>query len=119
MTELTKREDQIMQIVWKLQKAFIRDVVDALPEPKPHYNTVATLIKILVKKGVLKSEMMGNTHQYSPVQGFDEYRDNQIGNIKEKFFDNSFSKLVAHFAKNESLTDEEQEELINIIKSKS
>ncbi len=119
MTELTKREDQIMQIVWKLQKAFIRDVVEALPEPKPHYNTVATLIKILVKKGVLKSEMIGNTHQYSPVQKFDEYRDNQIGNIKEKFFENSFSKLVAHFAKNESLTEAEQEELINIIKYKS
>lgn len=119
MIELTKREDQIMQIVWRLEKAFIRDVLDELPEPKPHYNTVATLVKILVKKGVLKSEMMGNTHQYSPVQGFDEYRDTQISDIKEKFFENSFSKLVAHFAKNESLTAEEREELINIIKSKS
>jgi len=117
MIELTKREDQIMQIIWKLKMAFIRDVVDVLPEPKPHYNTVATLIKILVKKGVLQSEMIGNTHQYSPVQGFDEYRENQIGDIKEKFFDNSFPKLVAHFAKKESFTDAEREELINIIKS--
>lgn len=119
MIELTKREDQIMQIIWKLEKAFIREVVEELPEPKPHYNTVATLIKILVKKGVLKSEMMGNTHQYSPVQGFDEYRDGQIGDIKEKYFDNSFPKLVAHFAKNEKLTQAEREELINLIKSKS
>jgi len=118
MIELTKREDQIMQIVWKLEKAFIRDVVEELPEPKPHYNTVATLIKILVRKGVLNSEMIGNTHQYRPVQGFDEYRDTQIGDIKEKFFENSFSKLVAHFAKNESLTEIEREELIKIIKSK-
>ena len=108
-----------MQIVWKLGKAFIRDVVDELPEPKPHYNTVATLIKILVKKGVLKSEMIGNTHQYSPVQKFEDYRDDQIGDIKRKFFDNSFSKLVAHFAKSEKLTDAEREEFINIIKSKS
>lgn len=119
MIELTKREDQIMQIIWKLEKAFIRDVVDEFPEPKPHYNTAATLIKILVKKGVLKSEMIGNTHQYSPVQRFEEYRDNQIGDIKEKFFENSFPKLVAHFAKNESLTDNEREELIKLIKSKS
>ena len=119
MIELTKREDQIMQIIWKLKKAFIRDVVDELSEPRPHYNTVATLIKILVKKGVLKAELIGNTHQYSPVQDFEEYRENQIGEIKEKFFENSFSKLVAHFAKNEKLTERERDELINIIKSKS
>lgn len=117
MIELTKREDQIMQIVWKLESAFIREIVEALPEPKPHYNTVATLVKILVKKGVLKSELIGNTHKYSPVQGFDEYRENQIGDIKEKFFENSLPKLVAHFAKKETLTDEEREELIRIIKS--
>lgn len=117
MIELTKREDQIMRIVWKLKKAFIRDVVEELPEPRPHYNTVATLIKILVKKGVLESEMIGNTHQYKPVQDFEEYRENQIGDIKEKFFENSFSKMMAHFAKKEKLTEEERKELIKIIKS--
>ncbi len=118
MIELTKREDQIMQIVWKLKNAFIRDIVEALPEPKPHYNTVATLVKILVKKGVLKSELIGNTHQYSPVDDFDAYREKQIGDIKEKFFENSFPKLVAHFAKKEKLTDDERAELIKIINSK-
>lgn len=119
MIKLTKREDQIMQIVWKLEKAIIRDIVAHLPEPRPHYNTVATLVKILVKKGVLKSEMIGITHQYSPVQDFEEYRDNQIGDIKEKFFDNSLPKLVAHFAKKEKLTAEEKEALIKIINEKS
>ncbi len=118
MKELTKREDQIMQIVWKLKTAFIREIVDELPEPQPHYNTVATLVKILVKKGVLQSKKIGNTHQYSPVQDFEAYREDQIKGIKEKFFDNSFSKLVAHFAKKEELTEAEREELINIINSK-
>jgi len=118
MIELTKRENQIMQIVWNLKSAFIREIVDALPEPKPHYNTVATLVKILVKKGVLKSELIGNTHQYCPVEDFESYRDKQIGDIKEKFFENSFPKLVAHFAKKEKLTDEERAELIKIINSK-
>jgi len=67
MEKLTKREDQIMQIVWDLKTVFIRDVIEKLPEPKPHYNSVATIIKILVRKGVLKSVKIGNTHQYSPV----------------------------------------------------
>ncbi|GAB5527013.1 MAG: BlaI/MecI/CopY family transcriptional regulator [Roseivirga sp.] len=118
MKELTKRENQIMQIVWRLKEAVIRDIVDEFPEPKPHYNTVATLVKILVKKGELKSVMIGNTHQYSPAQDFEEYREAHIGDIKEKFFENSFSNMMAHFAKNENLSNAEKEELIRIIKSK-
>ena len=117
MISLTKREDQIMQIIWKLKSAYIRDIVEAFPEPRPHYNTVATLVKILVKKGVLKSEMVGNTHEYIPVQNFEDYRENQIQDIKEKFFENSLPKMLAHFAKKEKLSKAEKEELIKIIKS--
>ena len=116
MTKLTKREDEIMQIVWRLEKAVIRDIVDGFPEPKPHYNTVATLVKILVKKGALQSIKIGNSHLYSPVQDFESYRDEHVGEIKERFFENSFPKMVAHFAKTEKLTEEEREELIRIIK---
>ncbi len=117
MKELTKREAQIMDIIWRLEKAFIRDIVSAFPNPQPHYNTVATLVKILVKKGILKSEKIGNTHQYSPTSNFEEYREAHLGDIKEKFFDNSITKMMAHFAKKENLTEEEKEELIKIIKS--
>ena len=117
MEKLTKREDQIMQIVWKLKKVFIRDVIEHLPEPKPHYNSVATIIKILVKKGVLKSVMIGNTHQYIPVVEFDTYRDTNLANIKKKFFENSFPKMMAYFAKEENLPEEKLAELIDIIKS--
>ena len=117
MKELTKREDQIMEIVWRLKKAFIKDILAEFPEPKPHYNTLATLMKILVKKGVLKTEKIGNTHQYSPTQDFEDYREEHIANIKEKFFENSFPKMMAHFAKKEQLSETEIEELIKIIKS--
>ena len=117
MKELTKRENQIMQIIWKLKKAFVRDIVDAFPEPKPHYNTVATLVKILVKKGELQSEKVGISYQYSPTQDFDEYREEHIEDIKKKFFDNSLPKMLAHFAKKEKLSEAEKEELIKIIKS--
>lgn len=117
MKELTKREDQIMKIVWRLKKAFIRDILDEFPEPRPHYNTLATLMKILVNKGVLMTEKIGNTYRYSPKQDFEAYREEQIGDIKEKFFDNSFPKMLAHFAKKETLSEAEKEELIRIIKS--
>lgn len=117
MKQLTKREDQIMSIIWKLKRAFIRDILSEFPDPQPHYNTVATIVKILVKKGVLKSEKIGNTHQYSPTQDFETYREENIGNIKEKFFENSLPKMFAHFAKKEKLTEAEKEELIKIIKS--
>jgi len=118
MKALTKKEEAIMQVIWQLEKAFIRDIVDGLPEPKPHYNTVATLVKILVKKGILRSDKLGNTHQYSPIVGFEEYRNDSVIDIKEKFFDNSFTKMFTHFAKNEKLSEEEKEELIRLIKSK-
>ena len=117
MTKLTKREDEFMQLIWKLGSAFIRDIVEAFPEPKPHYNTVATLVKILVKKGVLVSEKFGNMHKYSPVQDFNSYREGEIKNIKERFFENSLPKMIAHFARKEKLTDEEREELIHLIKN--
>lgn len=118
MIELTKRESQIMEIIWRLRKAFIREIVGEFPEPRPHYNTVATIVKILVKKDVLQSEKIGNTHQYSPTQNFEDYREEHISDIKEKFFEGSFPKMLAHFAKKEQLTEAEKEELIRIIKSK-
>lgn len=117
MKELTKREDQIMEIVWRLKTVFIRDVLSGFPEPRPHYNTVATLMKILVDKGILQAERMGNTYEYSPTQDFEEYREERLGDIKEKFFDNSFPKMLTHFAEKEKLSEAEKEELIRIIKS--
>ncbi len=119
MKKLTKREDQIMQIVWQLKEAFIRDIIDQLPEPKPHYNTVATIVKILIKKGFLKSELLGNTHQYSPAIAFEQYRAEDLMNIKEKYFENSFPKLLSHFAKDENLSQDDIDKIIEIIQSKN
>lgn len=119
MKELTKRESQIMRIVWRLKKAFIRDIIEEFPEPKPHYNTIATIVKILMnKKGFLKSELIGNTHQYSPTTDFEDFRDDDLADIKEKYFGNSLPKMLAHFAKNENLSETEKEELIKIIKNR-
>ncbi len=117
MKQLTKAEDQIMQIVWRLKTVFIRDIIEELPGPKPHYNTVATIVKILVKKGVLKSELLGNTHQYSAIIGFEEYREKYLVNIKKNYFGNSLPKMIAYFARGENLSESEIKELIKVIKS--
>lgn len=116
--KLGKREEQIMQIVWRLEKAFIKDIIDEIPEPKPHYNTVATMVKILTDKEYLAAEKMGNTYQYTPLVSLADYRQQDVASIKKKYFGNSFSKMITHFAKEENLSDTELDELIQIIKAK-
>jgi len=118
MKKLTERENQIMQIIWPTKGVFIRDILEILPNPKPHYNTVATIVKILVKKGFLKSEKLGNTDRYSALIEMEAYRKNHIDDIKEKYFGNSLPRMMAHFAKQEKLSDKEIDELVAIIKSK-
>jgi predicted transcriptional regulator len=117
MKQLTKAEDQIMQIVWRLKTVFIRDIIEELPAPKPHYNTVATIVKILVKKGFLKSELLGNTHQYTAVISFESYRKVHLSNIKKNYFGNSLPNMITYFAKGEKLSEADVRELIKIIKS--
>ncbi len=117
MQKLGKREEQIMQVVWQLQYAFVKDIIDELPEPKPHYNTIATMVKILTDKGFLSAEKMGNSFRYKPLITLSEYREQDVASIKQKYFGNSLSKMITHFAKEENLSNEELDELINIIKS--
>lgn len=117
MQKLGKREEQIMQVVWQLKEAFIKDIIAKLPDPKPHYNTVATMVKILAEKGFLKAEKIGNTHLYTPLVPLADYREQDMETIKRKYFGNSFSKMITHFAKEENLSDEELDELVRIIKS--
>ena len=117
MQKLGKREEQIMQVVWQHGKVFIKDIIDELPEPKPHYNTVATMVKILTEKGFLSAEKIGNMYRYSPLVPLAEYRKQDVASIKKKYFGNSFSRMITHFAKEENLSDDELDELINIIKS--
>lgn len=117
MQKLAKREEQIMQIVWKLEKAFIKDIIEELPEPRPHYNTIATMVKILKDKGFLMDEKFGNTFQYSPLVSLEEYRKLDVENIKQKYFGNSFKTMITHFAKEENMSDAEIDEIVKIIKS--
>lgn len=117
MVKLAKREEQIMQVFWYLQKAFIRDAIPLLPDPKPHYNSVATIVKILEEKGFLDHETVGNVYCYFPVITREDYQKHAMKDIVSQYFDNSYPRMLAFFAKEQNLTEEELNEIIQLIKS--
>ena len=117
MVKLAKREEQIMQVFWDLHKAFIRDVIPLLPDPKPHYNSVATIVKILEEKGFLGHETVGNIYCYFPVISREDYQKHAMKDIVSQYFDNSYPRMLAFFAKEQNLTAEELNEIVNLIKS--
>jgi BlaI family transcriptional regulator, penicillinase repressor len=117
MIKLAKREEQIMQVFWDLNKAFIRDIIPQLPDPKPHYNSVATIIKILEDKGFLNHETAGNMHAYFPLVSREAYQKFALKDIVGQYFDNSYPRMLAFFAKEQKLTEKQLNEIITIIKN--
>lgn len=112
MKELTKAEEQVMQHLWKLNKAFVKDLVAEMPEPKPAYNTVSTIVRILETKGFVGHKAYGKTHEYFPLIGKDEYRSFYLKNMVSTYFGGSFQKLVSFFAKDNDMDVQELEELL-------
>jgi len=117
MVKLAKREEQIMQVYWELGKAFIKEVIPHLPAPKPHYNSVATMVKILEEKGFLDHETVGNLYRYFPVISREAYQKHAMKDIVSQYFDNSYPRMLAFFAKEQNLSEEELKEILNLIKS--
>lgn len=111
--QLTKTETQVMNILWSLpeQQGFIQDIIDRYPEPKPAYTTILTFMKILTDKGFVKPEKVGKANRFSPLVSKDDYTYSFISDVKDTFFDGSFTSLVSFFAKKEQYTDEELAEL--------
>src|ERR1700761_6785495 len=118
MQKLAKREEQIMQAFWGVGHAFIKEVIPLMPEPKPHYNSLATMVKILEEKGFLGHEIIGNIYRYFPVISKEEYQKHAMKDIVNQYFDNSYSNMLAFFAKDQQLSEEELNDIMNIIKSK-
>ncbi len=111
--ELTKAEEQVMQILWKLEKGFVNDILDKISDPKPAYNTVSTIIRILEKKGFVDHEAFGKTHRYFPLISKKEYTRNYFKNFLSNYFGNSFQEMVSFFAKEDNMSLSELEELMN------
>ena len=115
---LTKAEEEIMQVLWKLEHAFVRDILDALPAPKPHQNTVATILKILVEKDFAGIEVFGRTHRYFPRISKEAYSKSTIKNVVRKYFQGSFSDVVSFMVKENNLSLEDLELLVKQLKKK-
>ena len=117
MMKLAKREEQIMQVYWDLGKAFIKEVIPHLPDPKPHYNSVATMVKILEEKGFLDHDTVGNVYHYFPVISREDYQKHAMKDIVSQYFDNSYPRMLAFFAKEQNLSESELNDILQMIKS--
>ena len=115
MKQLTKAEEQVMQVLWGLEKAYVRDILDRLPKPKPAYNTVSTIVRILERKGFVGYEAHGKSHEYFPLVSKREYRKNSFKGFLQNYFGNSYQSLTSFFTKEQNLSLEELEEIKKMI----
>ena len=116
MKVLTKAEEQVMQIVWKLKEGFIREIMDAMPQPKPHQNTIATILKILVEKEFIGIRVFGRQHQYYPLISKDAYSKATMKTLIKSYFGGSFSEAVSFMVKENNISVEDLETLLQQIK---
>jgi len=116
---LTKAEEQIMQALWKIGQGFTKDIIDQLPDPKPHYNTVSTILKILLEKDFVKVTAMGKSHLYKPTLKKDQYSRQSARHLVKGYFNGSFANMLSFFAKEKDITVKELEELPKEMKQNS
>ena len=112
---LTRAEEEIMRILWQLKKAFVKDILTEMPEPKPAYNTVSTIIRILEKKEVVGYTAYGKTHEYYPLISEEEYKRFEMQQLMVNYFDNSLPNLVSFFVKENDLKSKDLDEIMKLI----
>lgn len=118
MQKLTNKEEEIMQILWKLEKAFVKEVMAKITQDQPHYNTLSTIIRNLEEKGFVSYKAFGNTHQYFPIVKLEDYRKRFINTAIDTYFDSSYKNMVSFFAKEEKISAEELREILAMIEKK-
>jgi BlaI family transcriptional regulator, penicillinase repressor len=116
MKELTRAEEQIMHVLWYLEKAYVKDIIERLPSPKPAYNTVSTIVRILEKKGFIGHEAFGKTHLYRPLVAKEDYTQAFLQSFVRNYFDDSYQELVSFFARDKNLTVSELEEILTALR---
>ena len=115
MEKLTNKEEEIMRVLWNLKQAFVKEVVAELPEPKPHYNTISTVIRNMEEKGFISHNAFGKTHQYYPVISKEEYKKTFMHKTIQHYFEDSYKNVVSFFAKEDKISVSELKEIISII----
>lgn len=115
MEKLTPKEEQILDILWEIKKGFVKDLLPHMPDPKPHYNTLSTIIRNLEEKGYVGYTAYGTTYEYYPLISREQYQEGFISKILSSYFDNSYKNLVSFFAQKEKISAEELKEIIETI----
>jgi BlaI family penicillinase repressor len=113
--DLTKAEEQLMQVLWQLENAFVKDVIAELPIPKPAYNTVSTIIRILEVKGFVGHKAFGKAHQYYPLISKEEYKRHATEKLMDSYFENSVESMFSFFVKEEKLDLSDVDEILKMI----
>ena len=116
MKQLTKAEEEVMQQLWQLQKANVAAIINKLPEPKPAYNTVSTIVRILEDKGFVNHEKVGKGHVYYPLVQKSEYSNQSINKLVDGYFQGSFKSMVSFFMKKNDISMAELEEIMKHVK---
>lgn len=120
MEELTKAEERIMQILWKLEHAFVKDIIEQIDdEPKPPYNTISSIVRLLEKKGYVNYKAYGKTYEYFPAISKEEYAKTSFSKLFASYFDNSPKSLLSFMVKQEKLSEADIEELKSLINKNS
>ena len=118
MQKLAAREEQIMLILWRLERAFVKEIVEEFPEPKPHVNSISTMVRILADKGFIGHQAFGRSHQYFPIISQEEYTAVEVDDVVDKYFGSSVTKLISHFASEEKVSSDELDAILKMIKNK-
>ena len=118
MQKLTNKEEEIMHIIWKLKKAFVKEVMAEITEDQPHYNTLSTIVRNLEEKGFVAHNAFGNTHQYYPIVPIEEYRKKFMNTAIDNYFNSSYKNMVSFFAKEEKISATELREILEMIENK-
>ena len=109
--DLTKAEEQLMQVLWKMQRAFIREIIDQMPEPKPVHSSVSTIMRVLEAKGLVGYDAFGKSHRYFPLISREEYKRFQLMKLMGNYFDNSAQKLLSFFIDEQKIPEEDVKEI--------
>ncbi len=115
---LTEKESQIMNMLWADGPLFVREMVDRYPEPRPHFNTVATTVRILEEKGYVAHEVCGNSHRFYAIAAKNDFRDRSLAEVIRNYFDNSYKSVVSALAEEEKISVRELREIIDLIEKK-
>jgi BlaI family penicillinase repressor len=117
MQKLTNKEEEIMHILWKLKKAFVKEVMAEITEDQPHYNTLSTIVRNLEEKGYVAYNAYGKTHQYYPIIAIEDYRKGFMNTAIENYFNSSYKNMVSFFAKEEKISAKELREILAMIEN--